>query len=81
MLRPGFPRLSHAGVAHAIPSIAFIGPVYRRARLLVFPTIFGVQLTDQQRPTQAPRARWGIHYPTLSETMRRPVTPKQRLTP
>ena len=42
------------GVAHAIPSIAFIGPVYRRARLLVSPTIPGVQLTDQQRPTQAP---------------------------
>ena len=54
MLRPGFPRLSHAGVAHAIPSIAFIGPVYRRARLLVSPTISGVQLTDQQQPTQAP---------------------------
>ena len=54
MLRPCFPRLSHPSVAHAIPSIAFIGPVYRRARLLVSPTISGVQLTDQQRPTQAP---------------------------
>ena len=33
MLRPGFPRLSHPGVAHAIPSIAFIAQVYRgRAR-------------------------------------------------
>ena len=53
MLRPGFPRLSHAGVAHAISSIAFIAPVYRRARLLVSPTISGVQVTDQQRPTQA----------------------------
>ena len=59
MLRPGFPRLSHAGVAHAIPSIAFIGPVYRRARLLVSPTISGVQLTDQQQPTQAPSIRSG----------------------
>ena len=35
--------------------IAFIAPVYRRARLLVSPTISGVQVTDQQRPTQAPR--------------------------
>ena len=33
MLRPGFPRLSHPGVAHAIPSIAFIAQGYRgRAR-------------------------------------------------
>ena len=29
MLRPGFPRLSHPGLAHAIPSIAFIAQVYR----------------------------------------------------
>ena len=28
MLRPGFPRLSHPGLAHAIPSIAFITQVY-----------------------------------------------------
>ena len=28
MLRPGFPRLSHPGVAHAIPSIAFIPQVF-----------------------------------------------------
>ena len=33
MLRPGFPRLSHPGVAHAISSIAFIAQGYRgRAR-------------------------------------------------
>ena len=30
--------------------------VYRRVRLLVSPTIVGVQLTDQQRTAQAPRA-------------------------
>ena len=29
--------------------------VYRRVRLLVSPTIVGVQLTDQQRTAQAPR--------------------------
>ena len=52
MLRPCFPRLSHPGVAHAIPSVAFIAQVYRRARLLVSPTISG--LTDQQRAAQAP---------------------------
>ena len=28
--------------------------VYRRVRLLVSPTIVGVQLTDQQRTAQAP---------------------------
>ena len=66
MLRPGFPRLSHAGVAHAIPSIAFIGPVYRRARLLVSPTIFGVQLIDQQRPTQAPKLPSIAGFPPIS---------------
>ena len=32
MLRPAFPRLSHPGAAHAIPSIAFIAQVYRGAR-------------------------------------------------
>ena len=29
MLRPGFPKLSHPGLQHAIPSIAFIAQVYR----------------------------------------------------
>ena len=55
MLRPGFPRLSHPEVAHAIPSVGFMAQVYRRVRLLVSPTIVGVQLTDQQRTAQAPR--------------------------
>ena len=32
MLRPGFPLLSHPGVAHAIPSIASIPQVYRAAK-------------------------------------------------
>ena len=54
MLRPGFPRLSHPEVAHAIPSVGFMAQVYRRVRLLVSPTIVGVQLTDQQRTAQAP---------------------------
>ena len=54
MLRPGFPRLSHPKVAHAIPSVGFMAQVYRRVRLLVSPTIVGVQLTDQQRTAQAP---------------------------
>jgi len=31
MLRPGVPRLSHPGVAHAIPSVAFIPHVERAA--------------------------------------------------
>ena len=56
MLRPGFPRLSHPEVAHAIPSVGFMAQVYRRVRLLVSPTIVGVQLTDQQRTAQAPVA-------------------------
>ena len=54
MLRPGFPRLSHPEVAHAIPSVGFIAQMYRRVRLLVSPTTVGVQLTDQQRTAQAP---------------------------
>ncbi len=29
MLRPGFARLSHPGLAHAIPSIAFTAQAYR----------------------------------------------------
>ena len=29
MLRPGFPKLSHPGLQHAIPSIAFIAQAYR----------------------------------------------------
>ena len=53
MLRPGFPRLSHPGVAHAIPSIAFIAQVYR-GEPVVSSTISEVRLTDQQRPAQAP---------------------------
>ena len=57
MLRPGFPRLSHPEVAHAIPSVGFMAQVYRRVRLLVSPTIVGVQLTDQQRTAQAPDFR------------------------
>ena len=57
MLRPGFPRLSHPEAAHAIPSVGFMAQVYRRVRLLVSPTIVGVQLTDQQRTAQAPPAR------------------------
>ena len=28
MFRPGFPRLSHPGLAHAVLSIAFIAQVY-----------------------------------------------------
>ena len=43
MLRPGFPRLSHPEVAHAIPSVGFMAQVYRRVRLLVSPSIVGMQ--------------------------------------
>ena len=60
MLRPGFPRLSHPEVAHAIPSVGFMAQVYRRVRLLVSPTIVGVQLTDQQRTAQAPNAALAV---------------------
>ena len=49
MLKPCFPRLSHPGVAHAIPSIALIAQVYRGGS-----TISAAKLTDQQRPAQAP---------------------------
>ena len=52
MLRPGFPRLSHSEVAHAIPSIALISQVYRGGS-----TISEAKLTDQQRPAQAPLKR------------------------
>ena len=44
MFRPGFPRLSHHGLAHATPSTGFIAKVYRGAG----------KLTDQQRAAQAP---------------------------
>ena len=44
MFRPGFPRLSHPGLAHATPSTGFIAKVYRGAG----------KLTDQQRAAQAP---------------------------
>ena len=54
MLRPGFPRLSHPGVAHAIPSIASIARVYRGARPVVSSPISEVKPTDQQRTAQAP---------------------------
>ena len=54
MLRPGFPRLSHPGLAHAIPSIAFIAQVYRGPKPVVSPTSSEVKVTDQQRPAQAP---------------------------
>ena len=66
MLRPGFPRLSHPEVAHAIPSVGFMAQVYRRVRLLVSPTIVGVQLTDQQRTAQAPRDAWGDVWRAVS---------------
>jgi hypothetical protein len=54
MVRSGFPRLSHPGLAHAIPSIAFIAHVYRGAKLVVSRTISEVKVIDQQRPAQAP---------------------------
>ena len=80
MLRPGFPRLSHPEVAHAIPSVGFMAQVYRRVRLLVSPTIVGVQLTDQQRTAQAPEhepssegARRRRHSPTGADQARNPV--------
>ena len=78
MLRPGFPRLSHPEVAHAIPSVGFIAQVYRRVRLLVSPTIVGVQLTDQQRTAQAPLSgsggggsiqSWSASPATLGSTL------------
>ena len=56
MLRPGFPRLSHPGVAHAIPSIAFIAQVYGGAGPVLSSTTSEV-MTDQQRPAQAPGHR------------------------
>ena len=44
MFRPGFPRLSHPGLAHATPSTGFMAQVYRGAWKLI----------DQQRAEQAP---------------------------
>ena len=55
MLRPGFPKLSHPSLAHAISSIAFIAQVYRGAKPVVSPTTSEGKVTDQQRPAQAPR--------------------------
>ena len=49
MFRPGFPRLSHPGLAHAAPSTGFIAKAYRGAG----------KLTDQQRAEQAPAVIWG----------------------
>ena len=54
MLRPGFPKLSHPSLAHAISSIAFIAQVYRDAKPVVSPTTSEGKVTDQQRPAQAP---------------------------
>ena len=53
-LRPGFPQLSHPGVAHAIPSIAFIAQVFWGTKPVVSAYDLGVKATDQQRPEQAP---------------------------
>ena len=59
MLKPGCPRLSHPGVAHAIPSITLIAQVYRGGS-----TVSEVKLTDQQRPAQAPdQQRFGDDRP------------------
>ena len=55
MLKPGFPRLSRPGVAHAIPSITLIAQVYRGGS-----TVSEVKLIDQQRPAQAPAERWSM---------------------
>ncbi len=83
MLRPGFPRLSHPEVAHAIPSVGFMAQVYRRVRLLVSPTIVGVQLTDQQRTAQAPREerlaagrRWRDSGVVFTTTIGTPLDPR-----
>ena len=46
MFRPGFPRLSHPGLAQATPSTGFMAKVYRGRG----------KLTDQQRAAQAPTA-------------------------
>ena len=76
MLRSGFPRLSHPEVAHAIPSVGFMAQVYRRVRLLVSPTIVGVQLTDQQANGastlyRAVIVRMRYHQPTVDYVVRR----------
>ena len=77
MLRPGFPRLSHPEVAHAIPSVGFMAQVYRRVRLLVSPTIVGVQLTDQQRTAQAPAQAVSVIQPDgVADDVRRQAMPK-----
>ena len=84
MLRPGFPRLSHPEVAHAIPSVGFMAQVYRRVRLLVSPTIVGVQLTDQQRTAQAPRLplfRWDVGRHAVMTNDRRLVTNQRSSLP
>ena len=65
MLRPGFPRLSHPGLAHAIPSIAFIAQVYRGPKPVVSPTSSEVKVTDQQRPAQAPPPPWTLDSPLI----------------
>ena len=49
MLRPGFPKLSHPSLAHAISSIAFIAQVYRGAKPVVSPTTSEGKVTDLDR--------------------------------
>ena len=59
MFRPGFPRLSHPGLAHATPSTGFIAKVYRGAG----------KLTDQQRAAQAPTGQRPFQGEDVSLTL------------
>ena len=72
MLRPGFPRLLHPGLAQAIPSVAFMAQVYRGARPVLSSTTPEVKLTDQQRPAQAPACPFRNHAPSTRH-LPRPV--------
>ena len=90
MLRPGFPKLSHPGLQHAIPSIAFIAQAYRGGEdpSISF-TISEVKLTDQQRPAQAPPhqrdAGQRVVGRRVGQRLRddhtRPIHPEMKLSP
>ena len=70
MLRPGFPKLSHSDLPHALSSITLIAQVYRRGEPRRFTCdLMYVKVADQQRPAQAPGSMitWTIARQTSAE--------------
>ena len=80
MLRPGFPRLSHPGVAHAIPSIASIARVYPGARPVVASPTSEVnpgRSTATGASTRRAPCVWDRH--SVGATAGRPESPAARI--